>query len=150
MEKRTLMIEFTIVVIIVVATVFFAKLHRPLEVVYEAPPPMTETMKAVLATSKGFQHLVSYTNNGFEPSKLTIKAGETVRFTNNSSGNLRVTALAWDGKIYPGNGQCSRSKLDSCVSLQPQEFWEFTFDAAGAWGFANNGDQKHIGVMTVQ
>lgn len=112
-------------------------------------PPSPEVM-AYLAQSKGFQYLVSYTDRGFEPTKLTVKKGETVRFTNNSSEGLWVAASGQ--KVYPGvmNG-CGSSALDSCRPIGQGEFWEFTFDAAGTWAFTNNIDKEKSGtVITVQ
>ncbi|MDO8576016.1 MAG: hypothetical protein Q7R90_01745, partial [bacterium] len=102
------------------------------------------------AQSKGFQYLVSYTDRGFEPTRLTVKQGETVRFTNNSSEGLWVAAGG--EKLYPGvvNG-CGSSALDSCRPIGQGEFWEFTFDAAGTWMFSNNIDKEKSGtVISVQ
>lgn len=112
-------------------------------------PPYTEEIAAQLATSKGFQLLVSYTDNGFEPATGTIKKGETVRFTNNSSGDLWLAASG--EKLYPSvvNG-CGSSALDTCKALKPQEFWEFTFAAAGTWGYHNNSDTGKVGTIRVQ
>lgn len=102
-------------------------------------PAMTAVMQQVLERSSGFQLLVSYTDNGFEPAYASIKAGDTVRFTNNSAQELWVSAAAVnDANVYPGSGNtCGQSDFDSCVRLQPREFWEFTFDEAGTWGYQN-------------
>ncbi|MDO8576493.1 MAG: hypothetical protein Q7R90_04205 [bacterium] len=111
--------------------------------------PSPEVM-AYLAQSKGFQYLVSYTDRGFEPTRLTVKQGETVRFTNNSSEDLWVAAGG--EKVYPGvvNG-CGSSALDSCRPIGRGEFWEFTFDVAGTWMFSNNIDKEKSGtIITVQ
>ena len=112
-------------------------------------PPYTDEIAAQLAASKGFQLLVSYTDNGFEPSTGKIKKGETVRFTNNSSENLWLAASG--EKLYPSvvNG-CGSSALDTCKALKPQEFWEFTFDVAGTWGYHNNSNTEKTGTMRVQ
>ena len=59
-----------------------------------APPPMTALMTEVLEKSTGFQHLVSYTDHGFEPPVLKIKKGEVIRFTNNSARDLWIASSA--------------------------------------------------------
>lgn len=112
-------------------------------------PPYTEEIAAQLAASHGFALLVSYTNSGFEPSTGKIKKGEAVRFTNNSSENLWIAASG--EKLYPGvaNG-CGSSALDTCKALKPGEFWEFTFDAAGTWGYHNNSNTEKAGTIRVQ
>src|SRR3989344_4513846 len=103
------------------------------------PPPLSAAMQAVLAKSNGFQLLVSYTDRGFEPPAATIKKGQTVRFTHNSSRDLWVAATGTAGAVYPGTGkECGQSAFDSCFSLKPQEFWEFTFEVAGTWSYADN------------
>src|SRR3989344_7991115 len=48
----------------------------------DAPVP---TPADYVTAQKGFQYLVSYSDDGFIPSVLTVKKGETHRFTNNSS-----------------------------------------------------------------
>ena len=111
-------------------------------------PQLSASTKDKLAESRGFQALVSYTDNGFEPASISIKAGETVRFTNNSSHDVWITT---SGGLYPAarNG-CGPSALDSCAPFAPQDFWEFTFDAAGEWGYVNATDKTKTGVVHVQ
>ena len=115
-----------------------------------APPsaPSAEVL-AQIAKSGGFQALVSYTNQGFEPRHLTLKAGDTVRFVNNSSGKLWVAASGAD--LYPSepNG-CGSSALDTCKNLNPGEFWEFTFAEKGQWNFVNNAKKGAQGTVTVE
>lgn len=116
------------------------------------PPPFTGEISMALETSKGFQVLVSYTDRGFEPSTALVKKGETVRFTNNSSDDLWVSAIgATSGKIYPSGGgdECGQSAFDSCRTIGRGEFWEFTFDLSGAWSYQNNADTDQVGVVVV-
>ena len=114
-------------------------------------PPLTPAMEAILAKSNGFQYLVSYTDGGFEPATLDVKKGETVRFTNNSQSDLWIAETPASGSMYPSTGdECGQSAFDSCIPLKPQEFWEFTFDAAGTWSYKNNSDAAKTGVITVQ
>jgi plastocyanin len=115
-------------------------------------PPLTPAEQAQLAASHGFQYLVSYTDGGFEPSTLTIKKGETVRFTNNSDEDLWVAATGASGTIYPaGSGnECGQSAFDSCVVLHHGDFWEFTFTQAGTWSYQNNRDTKMTGTIIVK
>jgi plastocyanin len=104
-----------------------------------------------IPVQKAFTLLVSYTDRGFEPSSASIDAGETVRFTNNSSADLWVAADGTLGKIYPGTGnECGQSALDTCKTLAPGEFWQFTFNEQGTWGFHDSRNAAHTGVITVQ
>jgi plastocyanin len=118
------------------------------------PPPRPEPTEADLVANqnpKGFQLLVSYVNSGFEPHEASIKVGDTVRFTNNSTHDLWVAASGAGGSpLYPGvdNG-CGSSQLDTCKALKPGEYWEFTFAAPGSWSFSNNLDKAKTGDLVV-
>lgn len=117
------------------------------------PPPMTALMEQVLAKSTGFQHLVSYTDHGFEPPVLDIKKGDVVRFTNNASRDLWIaSAVAESGRLYPSGTQesCGQSAFDSCVSMKLYEFWEFRFDAVGDWSYVNNAMPTDAAAIHVQ
>ncbi|HVU75782.1 MAG TPA: hypothetical protein VHD38_03035 [Candidatus Paceibacterota bacterium] len=112
------------------------------------PPPPSEQVVAQLQASKGFTALVSYTDKGFEPSHITVKKGETIRFVNNAPD-----ALLWVGSTgtpYPGKSACGASRLDTCKALKSGEFWEFTFDAAGSWNYQNNTKTADGGVIVVE
>lgn len=114
-------------------------------------PEFTDETKAKLDASKGFQHLVSYTDGGFEPRALAMSRGESVRFTNNSSMNLWIAADGSEVQIYPRTKEvCGSSDLDSCEPFMPQDFWEFTFENAGTWGIVNNLDKAKSGIIIVE
>ncbi len=119
------------------------------------PPPapaLTPEIIAMLEKSAGFRVLVSYTDHGFEPSTATIKKGETVRFTNNSNREVWVSATdTVTGGVYPGSGNdCGQSVFDSCQTLAPGEFWEFTFDQSGIWGYQNHNTVTDSGAVIVK
>lgn len=113
-------------------------------------PPFTPEVQAALAKSRGFSVLISYTDNGFEPTQATVKKGDAIRFTNNSSHDLWVAAQGTSGNpVYPGASDCGASSFDSCDTLQPGEFWEFTFSKTGTWTFVNNLDKGNTGAVQV-
>lgn len=53
----------------------------------DAPAPQSQDY---VPAQHGFQYLVQYTASGFHPSSLTIKKGETIRFTNTSAATLQL------------------------------------------------------------
>ena len=113
------------------------------------PPPFTSETAATLQKSKGFQLLVSYTDYGFQPAVASIKKGDTVRFTNNSSGALWV--VAYSHVLYPkATGSCGASAFDSCREIGRGEFWEFTFTKAGTWPYQNKLDPQKSGSVKVK
>ncbi|MDR3570925.1 MAG: hypothetical protein P4L81_01860 [Candidatus Pacebacteria bacterium] len=113
-----------------------------------AQPMFTNADSVDEQENQPFQFLVSYTDTGFEARITTVEVGETVRFTNNSTGQLWVAATGT--QLYPSiqNG-CGSSALDSCRSLQPGEFWQFTFTKKGTWDFVNNLDKTKQGAIVV-
>lgn len=105
-------------------------------------PEFTEDIQARLAAGKGFAVVISYTDRGFEPETVRIAHGDTVRFTNNSSGELWVASHE-GARAYPRSyDACGSSDLDSCETLPPQDFWEFTFEERGEWSVTNNLDKS--------
>ena len=59
----------------------------------------------------------------FEPSTITIKAGDTVKFVNNK--------LAPHNAVFEGHDELSHSDL----AFTPGESWEQTFTAAGTYDY---------------
>jgi plastocyanin len=114
-------------------------------------PPLTASEMVSAQSPKGFQLLISYVDSGFEPRSATLHAGDTVRFTNNSTEALWVASIGAGGsQVYPGTSNCGGSPFDSCGALQPGEYWEFTFRQKGTWEFINNFDKSKTGSITVQ
>jgi plastocyanin len=118
----------------------------------EAPrPTLSTSTKDKLARSLGAAALLSYTEMGFEPRDVTIKAGQTMRFTNNSNRDMWIAAAASAGEqLYPGiaNG-CGFSALDSCGAIAPQDFWQFTFTVKGTWRVVNTLDPLRTAIVHV-
>jgi plastocyanin len=116
------------------------------------PQPAPSTSDTIAAQSADtFQLVISYVNSGFEPATSTVQVGDTVRFTNNSTGQLWVaSAPPASGEQYPGNSLCGTSALDSCGALPPGQFWEFTFTQPGTWEVVNNFDKSETASITVQ
>jgi len=92
----------------------------------EAPPPKAQDY---VAAQKGFQYLVSYSENGFMPATLSVQKGETVRFTNNSDGLLRL--LFENAQI---------------TSLNRGEYYEYTFANAGAFAYSDGTSEMTVTV----
>jgi len=83
-----------------------------------------------VAAQTGFQYLVSYTNHGFAPHSLSVKRGETIRFTNNSAATLQLS--------LPGS---------PTESLAHAGYFEHTFDTAGTFNYS---DGANVGTVTVK
>jgi plastocyanin len=158
--KREVRLLVLLLVILFVAYVWYIIAGAPRESMQPAaqqagaqktPPPLTAEVVAQLQQSHGFQMFVSYTDRGFEPMSATIKAGDTVRFTNNSSRALWIaSAPTGSSGIYPGMSDCGGTALDTCKALKPGDFWEFTFTQSGTWWYQNNLNKNDTAIVRVK
>jgi plastocyanin len=114
------------------------------------PQPVATASDTVAEQSKHpFSLLISYVDSGFEPATAHVHVGDTVRFTNNASGDLWVASSGT--AFYPRTQDgCGSSDLDSCKPLSPGQFWEFTLMKKGIWQYANNLDKSKLGTIIVQ
>ncbi len=94
---------------------------------------------------------VTYSDNGYTPSSVTIPVGGTVTWKNESS------QLMWTASNphpvhngYPEPGGCISSTFDACMGYGPGTSWSFTFDKIGTWGYHNHLRARNQGVVIVQ
>jgi plastocyanin len=155
-RQAYLILGVAAVILLIIAYLILAHASLPIGLSQPArdpntpPPPPSDFSATVLKQSKGFAALVSYTDSGFEPQSVTIKKGETVRFTNNSQKTLLWVAGTSTAAGYPGTSACGGSSFDTCQTMQSGDFWEFTFDQAGEWHYHNNSDPTQTGVVIVE
>ena len=96
--------------------------------------------------------VITFTDAGFEPSQVTIKKGETVRWMNNSGSKVwPASAVHPTHSIYPQKSasDCLGSSFDSCRGLAKGEVWDFTFNNAGTWKFHDHLHASKTGSVTV-
>jgi len=93
--------------------------------------------------SGGGGNVVKFTDNGFEPSTLTINSGDTVKFENESgddfwpASNVHPTHL-----LYPG--------FDAKKPILDGGSYSFTFTKPGSWGYHNHLEPDKQGTIVVQ
>ncbi len=104
------------------------------------PPPVDST-SVPAAIPEGAQ-IITLTKDGFVPSEITIKVGETIAFTT-TTGNLFWPA----SNLHPSH--LIYSEFDPLQPVQPDATWSFTFTKAGAWEFHDHLAPYFTGVITV-
>jgi plastocyanin len=113
---------------------------------HAAPPPQSAPLgfpkyapapKAADAVvmQHGFDALVSFTGRGFEPSTITIKNGQTIRFTNNAAATLKL--------------QSPTSLALPTQSLPPREYIEITFATVGTYRLQDAATRTYV-MVTVK
>lgn len=88
-------------------------------------------------------YTVTYTSSGFSPKGLTIKAGDTVVFKNNSSADFwPASAIHPTHEIYP--------EFDAKRSVPAGSSYSFIFTRTGSWKYHNHLNPSANGTITVQ
>jgi plastocyanin len=128
-----------------------------------SPQPIFGTEETPTGTPAGSgmgqptTHEVVYSNNGYSPTELIVKAGDTVVFKNQSSAGMwTASALHPSHTVYSGTSlqahcpDASNVTFDECKSAQPGESWSFTFNKKGSWGYHNHVQAGHFGKIIVE
>lgn len=86
---------------------------------------------------------VRYTDSGFVPSSISVEAGTSVTFVNESSGRMRVaSAVHPTHRDLPG--------FDQLTAVGEGETYSYTFTDAGAWKYHNHVAPGNTGVVVVE
>jgi len=107
----------------------------------EPAPTQTEAAPAPATIN------VVYDQNGYSPSNITIRQGDTVNFINNSSVPLWPASDPHpDHTVLP---EFDRGKVEQALP-KAGEGYEFTFNTVGVWPYHNHTAPDHSGVITVE
>ncbi len=136
-------ITIAIIVIIIIAIIFF------IWKIASGTAPTTTTLPGQFAdntqpigNSKKTAN-VSLTDSGFSPASITIHAGDTVVFTNNSQGRMWVASDPHPTHTdYPGFDEKSAAVSGGSYS--------FTFTRVGSWGYHNHLNPATRGTVVVK
>lgn len=114
------------------------------------PAPITQT-PVTQETPSVEQNVVTYTNAGYSPSTLRVKAGATVTFKNDSSQSVwTASGVHPTHRLYPTTGGCIGSTFDACKGVRPGDSWSFKFDIAGTWKYHNHLNPGDTGTVVVE
>ncbi|MDP3948878.1 MAG: cupredoxin domain-containing protein [bacterium] len=156
MNRKELILIFLVVVIIAFGWIMYGKniSSNPQGAILQQ-----EQKSATLATAqaggffidKTYVVIVTYADNGFSPSEITIPKGSAIIFRNYSSKKMRVASNPHPGHSgYPATGGCIGSTFDSCDNIPPKVSWSFVFDSSGTWGYHDHLNPSQNGTVTVQ
>ena len=100
---------------------------------------------------------VVYTDSGYSPAEIKIKAGETATFKNESSSGLWTASAEHPfHMVYGGTSlqqHCPNGasySFDECKLSKPGESWSFRFDKKGEWEYHNHLEPSHLGKVIVE
>lgn len=101
-------------------------------------------------------YTVKYTDQGFEPATLTVPAGTTVTFVNQSAGEMWIGSdqhpshTSYDGTSkdeHCAPGYTGAKPFDECGTGST---YTFTFLKAGTYGYHNHKNDDDRGTIVVQ
>ncbi|MDP3640706.1 MAG: hypothetical protein Q8R53_05940 [Nanoarchaeota archaeon] len=105
----------------------------------------------------GDSNEIIITANGFEPATLTIRAGETVTWTNkNSQSHWPASAMHPTHTLYPGSGieKCGTAEesttFDACNPVAAGGRYSFTFAERGTWKYHDHLNPAKTGTIVVK
>ncbi len=110
--------------------------------VSQATTTNTTTSTSTTASDKTAAATITYSNNGFSPSKTTVKTGDTVAITNNSSSSLQ-----FDSNPHPAHSDDADLNVGTVGKGQTVTF---TVTKMGTFGFHNHFNAGDTGSITVQ
>lgn len=100
---------------------------------------------------------VIYTDTGYSPKELKVKVGDTVTFSNTSTGTVwTASAMHPNHTVYAGTSlqeHCqdpNNKAFDQCKAEGTGTNWTFTFDKAGTWRYHNHAQAAHFGSIIVE
>jgi len=135
--------KIVILIIIIVGAYFIIKSAT------KSSMPVLQVSENKTSVTK--ESVITYTDDGYSPSDLEIKAGETVVFKNESSQSMwPASAMHPTHKDYPTTGGCLGSAFDVCMGVQPGDSWSFKFDIAGNWKYHDHLSPKNFGAIIVK
>lgn len=101
--------------------------------------------------------VVTYTNNGFSPSSVTINVGDTVRFVNESGRSFwPASAFHPTHTAYPDSdvNKCGTGAelniFDACKALASGASYSFIFTEKGSWNYHDHLNASRFGSVVVK
>lgn len=143
--------------IVLIAGGWYALSARP-----AVAPTAEDDLQGTVPTANGTTSApvtVTYTDTGFSPATVTVHVGDTVRFTNASSGSMWVgsddhpTHTEYDGtstRDHCVEGVAVRGAFDACSAVPAGASWTYTFAKAGTYGYHNHTSAGNTGTIVVQ
>lgn len=85
---------------------------------------------------------IAYTDTGYQPATVTVKAGTKVTFKNESAGGMwTASGVHPTHQLLPG--------FDQLKSVTTGGMYEYTFVKVGTWKYHNHVKPEHTGTVVV-
>lgn len=131
------------VLVIVVGVYFLTDSRTPSEETFKTTPDLTSSMTTTGTIPAATEQVVVYSNDGFAPAELTVKAGTKVTFVNQSDSPMWVASGPHPTHtLYP--------EFDQKASVQKGSSYSFIFTKLGTHPYHNHVLLGKYGKITVE
>ena len=127
--------------------------EKPREMPTQEPEVLAEEPEAAVMDLQ----VVEVNADGFNPSSVTITAGETVTWVNRHSvHSWPASAMHPTHRMYPGSdiNKCQSTErsliFDACQRLEQGESYSFMFYEKGTWRYHDHLNPTHSGTVVVE
>lgn len=151
--RNTLIAVIVVAVVLIGGFYIFRNTTSAPEVSLPGNEPGPSGTATATEETAGAAATVVYTAEGFSPGTITIKKGETVRFTNEAQTDTwPASAIHPTHGVYPEKSaaDCLGSSFDACRALKTGESWDFTFNHVGTWRYHNHLRANQTGTIVVE
>lgn len=152
MKNLKVIIPIIVIVLLVGGTVWQTLGNKS-----ASAPVSQQQSEQVQPKGTGVETVITYTDQGYSPSSVTIKKGDTVVWKNESAKDFwPASAMHPTHTLYPGsniekcNTAAQSSIFDACSPHAPGTSWSFTFFEQGSWKFHDHLFPSRFGTITVE
>jgi plastocyanin len=158
---KIILIAGVVLIVILGAFIFF----QPEEAQSPADPEevfedeaMMEDEGAMMEDDGMVKNMIVYSDSGYAPKELTIQAGDTVTFRNESTRMMwPASAMHPSHTEYPGSsiqkcfdGSDIGPVFDACQDIAQGGEWSFTFQENGSWNYHDHRRSSDWGTVNVE
>ncbi len=104
--------------------------------------PTTKSASSLPSRTANGEYIINYTSSGFSPAQITLARGSAVHFVNKASGAMRIAPVDKQNQIYLA---FSQSK-----SVGTGGTFDYTFVSSGVYGYYNDNNVYHTGIIVIQ
>jgi len=146
MKITTIIPIVSLVILVIIGTVWYLQgqgLESTDNITYLTIGNGTQVGGGVLNANFTPAAVITRTNEGYEPADITIKAGDTVMFMNESD------SFHWPASdVHPTHS--IYSDFDPREPVAPGDTWSFTFERPGSWRFHDHIRANLVGTIVVE
>lgn len=140
--SKNVVIAAVVIIVLILAGWYFTRPKSTTPEVSQPAPTASQSASASPSAVTTAKNMVSITANGYAPNSLTIKAGESVTWTNNDSADHTVNSDPHPTHtLYP---------FLNLGVIKPGDSKSATFEKVGTYTYHDHLNPSNKGTVTVE